>query len=123
MKFLKFLSEAGRGGYIPPPSPVWPPPPTPPKPPLPVIRPLLGEKAPRWTDETHTECGCDLCQHWSPLIEHIRYQLDDKGKELLEELVNHWGNQSDDLGVANAKLDGTWPGWEDMKNFKPKDTL
>lgn len=83
------------------------------------IRPLLGDKAPRWTDETQTECGCDHCQHWSPLIDRISSQLDEEGKKLLEELVSDWMHQSDDLGVANAKLDGEWPGWEAMKDFKP----
>ena len=49
MKFLKFLNEAARGGYIPPPSPVWPPPPTPPKPPLTVIS-SIDNKVPKLTD-------------------------------------------------------------------------
>lgn len=86
---------------------------------LPTIRPLLGDKAPRWTDATETKCGCDHCQHWSPLLDHLLAQLDERGKELLNELVGDWMNQSDDLCLANAKLAGDWPGWEKMKEFKP----
>ncbi len=83
------------------------------------IRPLLHDKAPRWTDETETHCGCDFCQHWSPLIEHLNAQLNEEGKKLLDELVTDWLYQSDDLGMANGKLAGDWPGWEAMKGFKP----
>ena len=64
--------------------------------PLSVIRPLLGDKAPRWTDETQTKCGCDLCNHWSPMIAHIKNQLDENGKELLNELVNEWMHNRED---------------------------
>ena len=76
--------------------------------PLPVIRPLLGDKAPRWTDETRTKCGCDFCNHWIPLVVHIEDQLDKNGKELLNELVNEWMHTREDLDFANAKLDGSW---------------
>jgi hypothetical protein len=86
---------------------------------LPPICPLLYNKAPRWTDETKTECGCDFCQHWHPLIKHLQAQLDDEGKKLLNELVEQWMNESQDLEVDEAKLAGDWPGWEAMKNFKP----
>ncbi len=82
------------------------------------IRPLL-ESPPRWTDETKTHCGCNHCQHWSPLIDHIEAQLDAEGNKLLRELTDHWGYQNEDLAVANAKLEGDWPGWEQMKHFKP----
>lgn len=79
----------------------------------------MGDKAPRWTDDTKTVCGCDFCQHWSPLIASIEAQLDDSGKKLLDELVNDWIHVGEDLCVANSKLEGVWPGWEEMKNFKP----
>lgn len=91
--------------------------------PLPVIRPRLGDIITSdWTDETQKKCGCDLCTRWGPLTARIEYQLDKNGKELLNELINEWMHNREDLDVANAKLDGNWPGWEDMKNFKPKDT-
>lgn len=87
--------------------------------PLPPIRPRQFDKAPRWTDDTQTKCGCDFCQHWDPLIEHIRAQLNDEGKKLLDELVNQWLSESQDLEVDEAMLNGTWPGWEAMRYFKP----
>ena len=84
------------------------------------IRPLLYDKAPRWTDETETECGCDFCQHWSPLIEHVNAQLNEEGKTLFNELVTQWMNESDELSYVTAKLNGSWPGWEKMKDFQPE---
>lgn len=89
------------------------------EPALPPIHPLLGDKAPRWTDETMTECGCDQCQHWFPLIEHIRSELSPARRALLDDLISEWMHQSEDLSVANAKLEGSWPGWEALKEFKP----
>ncbi len=87
--------------------------------PLRPIRPLLGDKAPRWTDETQIKCGCDFCQHWSPLIEHVNAQLNEDGKKLFNELVEHWMYESEDRAVAEAKLAGHWPGYEELKNFRP----
>lgn len=88
-------------------------------PPLPTIHPLLGDKAPRWTDEAETKCGCDQCQHWSPLIQHIGSELSAERHRLLNDLVEDWVNTREELSLANAKLDGSWPGWEAMKGFKP----
>lgn len=116
-EFFKFIET--RGSYTPPKNMVPPPAPKSITNPLRVIRPLLGDAAPRWTDETQTECGCDFCQHWSPLIDHIDSQLDVNGKKLLEELVTDWMYKCEDRDVANAKLEGSWPGWEEMKKFKP----
>ena len=88
---------------------------------LPTIHPLRGDNSTRWTDETETHCGCDYCMHWHPLIKHLRAQLDERGNELLEELVTRWMNESEDLSLARSKLDGSWPGWEAMKDFVPCD--
>ncbi len=79
---------------------------------LPTIHPLRGDKATRWADEAQTKCGCDFCLHWYPLIQHLEAQLDERGRKLLNQLVENWMHQSDDFGVANAKLEGNWPGWE-----------
>lgn len=82
---------------------------------LPAIHPLLGNKAPRWADKEETQCGCDLCRHWSPLIQHVGEQLDQNGKSLFSELVNDWLEQGTDLDIAESKLAGTWPGWGWLK--------
>ena len=37
----------------------------------------------------------------------------------MNELEDYYGNIEMDLNVAEAKLDGSWPGWEAMKGFKP----
>ena len=88
------------------------------RPPLPTIHPL------RSPDDTQDrgpldECLCDDCRHWHPLSTHIRAQLDERGKALLDELNDHYGNIEMDLDVAEAKLAGDWPGWEALKGFKP----
>jgi len=47
-------------------------------------------------------------------------KLRGKDRKLFEEFLIKEACQSDDLGVANAKLDGVWPGWEWMKVAVPK---
>lgn len=86
-------------------------------PPLPTIHPLRGSKAP--PKGTKTGCECDYCQHWFPLIEHVMSELSPERQKLFQELVDEWMGTSDDLNLALAKLDGSWPGWEALKDFKP----
>ena len=87
------------------------------KPFLRPILPLRGSKAP--LEATKTGCECDYCQHWSPLIDHVMSELSPERARLFNELVDEWMNTSSDLDLARAKLDGSWPGWEAMKGFKP----
>lgn len=87
-------------------------------PPLPTIHPLRSSDEPSGRGP-EGECLCDDCRHWSPLLAHLRAQLDERGRELLNELEDYIGNVELDLDVANAKLDGSWPGWEALKDFKP----
>ena len=65
------------------------------------------------------ECFCNWCRHWNPLLDNIRLQLDDHGKELLAEYVNYTMFAMEDGDVNAAKLNGEWPGWEALKGFKP----
>lgn len=65
------------------------------------------------------KCECHWCTHWLPLIQQIDAQLDEPSRKLFDEYVTHVGHLEMDLDVANAKLDGDWPGWEAMKDFKP----
>ena len=41
-------------------------------------------------------------------------KLRGKDKKLFDEFLMMVWNDSDDLGAANAKLAGEWPGWEWM---------
>lgn len=84
---------------------------------LPTIHPLRGIKAP--PEAVRTGCECDYCQHWSPLIAHVMSELSPERRRLFNELVDDWMNVSSDLNLALAKLDGSWPGWETLKEFKP----
>ena len=87
------------------------------KPFLRPILPLRGVKAP--LEATRTGCECDYCCHWSPLIDHVMSELSPERRRLFNELVDDWMNTSSDLDLARAKLDGSWPGWETLKGFKP----
>ena len=60
-------------------------------------------------------CKCDLCTKWSPLHRRIMAKLRGKDLKLFDEFLMMEANQSDELGVAEAKLEGEWPGWEWMK--------
>lgn len=61
------------------------------------------------------KCKCELCTKWSPLIRRIQKKLRGKDAKLFDEYVMMEWQQSDDLGAAEAKLAGEWPGWEWMK--------
>lgn len=87
---------------------------------LPIIHPLHhGDPLPRGP---HGECTCNWCRHWSPLIKHIEAQLDDAGKALLDEYVSYVEQRIEDGDTAQAKLDGSWPGWSRIVEFKPEET-
>ena len=60
------------------------------------------------------KCKCELCTKWSPLHRRIMAKLRGKDKKLFDEFLMMVWNDSDDLGAANAKLAGEWPGWEWM---------
>jgi hypothetical protein len=61
------------------------------------------------------KCQCDICIIWMPLQRRILKKLKGKDLELFEQWRMRWAMQSDDLGAAEAKLAGDWPGWEWMK--------
>ena len=45
-------------------------------------------------------------------------KLRGKDRKLFDEFLMMEASQSDDLGAANAKLAGEWPGWEWMKTAR-----
>lgn len=59
-----------------------------------------------------TQCQCDLWQKWHPFIRRMLARLKGQDLKLFKELLS----QTDELDCANAKLNGTWPGWEWMKD-------
>jgi hypothetical protein len=61
------------------------------------------------------KCKCELCTKWSPLHRRIMAKLRGKDRKLFDEFLMMEASQSDDLGAAEAKLAGEWPGWEWMK--------
>lgn len=68
-------------------------------------------------------CQCDYCVKWGPFFRRISADMNDVDKALLEEFLLHESSQSDDLGAAEAKLDGEWPGWEWMKRAVHNEVL
>lgn len=91
---------------------------------LPTIHPLQNDP-PRWAvgdeNDPNRKCGCNWCRHWSPLLQHIEAQLNEEGKKLLNEYVTFVEQEIEDGHVAQAKLNGDWPGWEILKGFHPAD--
>lgn len=83
---------------------------------LPTIHPLSDEPLGRGPNG---ECLCNSCRHWSPLLKCVESQLDDEGKKLLSEYVNHMENDAFDADYDRARLNGEWPGWECLKGFSP----
>lgn len=61
------------------------------------------------------KCTCDECAKWIPLHRRIMRKLSPRDRALYEEFLDKEEAESLDLGVANAKLAGDWPGWEWMK--------
>jgi hypothetical protein len=69
------------------------------------------------------KCKCDLCTKWSPLHRRIMAKLRGKDRKLFGEYLMMNASDSDDLGAANAKLAGDWPGWEELAKFKPGQSV
>ena len=57
-------------------------------------------------------CSCDICTKWMPMHRRILAVLTPEDRKLYDEFLMMEANRSDDLGVAEAKLAGDWPGWE-----------
>lgn len=65
-------------------------------------------------------CDCKLCTTWIPLFGRIKEKLDEKDKKLFETFLFEWDAETLDGQVAQAKVEGEWPGWEWMKEEVPK---
>ena len=57
-------------------------------------------------------CKCEWCAKWSPIVHRIDNKLDGKLKKDFGRLITHFMSEGEDGDVAQAKLDGSWPGWE-----------
>lgn len=76
----------------------------------------LGQAAVNAAEKT---CKCYWCTVISPKIKQVSDKLQGEDLNAFEFLMNHYGHLDMDLDVAEAKLEGSWPGWEAMKDFKP----
>jgi hypothetical protein len=59
-----------------------------------------------------TTCFCDLCVKWYPIIRRVRLKLNGKLGIDFDNLITNLYCEAEDGDVAQAKLDGSWPGWE-----------
>lgn len=84
-----------------------------------------------WTEEAllshrpgiqpvYEKCGCHFCTELIPREKRIREALPPELHADLEYIMSAYGADSLDKDVAEAKLDGEWPGWEWMKEAKQK---
>lgn len=62
--------------------------------------------------KTTSKCHCNFCLYWSPIITRIRAALPAKLLVDFDNYVTHSMCAEMDGEVAEAKLDGSWPGWE-----------
>jgi len=85
----------------------------------PIIRPIKGDFPAR---DVNGNCMCEFCRHWFPLIETLEVKLSDdpEGLKLFKELTSRWMNDGEELCLANAQLNGSWPGWEDLNGYSPR---
>lgn len=60
------------------------------------------------------KCKCDWCTKWYPTIKRLDKKLTGKLKKDFDDLMTHYIGRADDGDVAQAKLDGSWPGYEWM---------
>lgn len=57
-------------------------------------------------------CKCDLCAIWFPLFDRLQTKASPEDKEGIDAFIDMWMNESMDGNVAQAKLEGSWPGYE-----------
>lgn len=70
-----------------------------------------------------SKCYCNSCVEWSPRIKRIKKALPEKLWKEFDGFILHSMCQNMDGAIAQAKLDGSWPGWEwlpKMINFQNK---
>lgn len=63
-------------------------------------------------DPTKTNCYCNLCKYWSKVVKRVRHKLSGKLLKDFDTWCDHMACEGLDGSVAEAKLDGSWPGWE-----------
>jgi len=62
--------------------------------------------------QTETKCLCDWCVRISPMHKRIKDALPEHLKHEFDYLSNRFFNIEMDLDATEAKLNGSWPGWE-----------
>lgn len=65
-------------------------------------------------------CGCKWCIKEHPRYREVIKALDGNNKKFVEELFDKVSYLEEDLNYANCLLDGSWPGWEWIKEEKEK---
>jgi len=58
------------------------------------------------------ECQCEWCTTFSPGYQRLKARTHPDDLPFLDEMLNRMMCAEDDLNYAEAKLDGSWPGWE-----------
>lgn len=65
-------------------------------------------------------CTCNFCTVIYPAIKRIEAELTGQNLIDFEMLMTNMMCAEEDAGYANAKLDGSWPGWEFMKDLSQR---
>lgn len=61
-------------------------------------------------------CKCKWCTVWSPIIKRIDHALSPRLKKQFNDLLEHYIFMEEDYDYLQAKMDGSWPGWEWLPN-------
>lgn len=57
-------------------------------------------------------CQCKWCLEISPKLKSIKAKLDGEDAKFFEEFIGMYLTECEDRDCSEAKLDGSWPGWE-----------
>ena len=69
------------------------------------------------------KCECYSCRVEIPSIKRIKAVLPEDLQKEFETLIGNYYHEQMDHDVAEAKLDGSWPRWEWIKDEKSKRGL
>lgn len=72
------------------------------------------------TTKPKRKCLCDLCTRISPMMRRISKALPRELRRDFDYLMMRLYTAEEDRDADEAKLNGTWPGWEWMVEARKK---
>lgn len=70
-------------------------------------------------DQSHSSCQCEYCQKIIPMMQQIIKVIPtEELRKDFDWLMERLMYAEDDRDYYKAKMEGSWPGWEWMKDYK-----